>query len=157
MRLKSMVCLVLSILLPGLAAAQAPASGAAGASDSPVGRWKTVNDATGKADSVVAIREEKGLFYGRIEKLIDPDPSDPNPACTKCEGDLKNKPVLGLQIVWDLKRSGDGWSGGTILDPNNGKTYRCSISLADSGKKLKVRGYVGVSLFGRTEVWIREQ
>ena len=157
MRLRVVAHLVLSMLLPGLATAQTPVSGAAAASDGPAGRWATVNDSTGKADSVVAIWEENGMFYGRVEKLIDPDPKDPDPACAKCEGDLKNKPVQGMRILWDLKRSGEGWSGGTILDPNNGKTYRCSLSLAEGGKKLKVRGYLGFSLFGRTETWIREK
>ena len=69
--------------------------------------------------------------------------------------DLKNKPETGLQIMWDLKKDGDQWSGGQILDPHNGKVYRCYISLEDGGKKLKVRGYIGFAMIGRTEYWQR--
>jgi len=122
---------------------------------SPAGRWKTIDDETGKTKSIVVIREEKGKLYGTIEKVLDSDQPGPNPLCIHCEGDLKNKPENGLQIMWELKRDGDQWSGGQILDPHNGKIYRCYISLEDGGKKLKVRGYIGFALLGRTEYWLR--
>ena len=123
--------------------------------NSPAGRWKTIDDETGKTKSIVAIREEKGKLYGMIEKVLDSDQPGPNPLCIHCEGDLKNKPENGLQIMWELKRDGDQWSGGQILDPHNGKIYRCYISLEDGGKKLKVRGFIGFALLGRTEYWLR--
>ena len=124
---------------------------------SPEGKWKTIDDRTGKVRSVVAIWEEKGKLYGKIEKLIDPDPNLRNPQCIYCDGDLKDKPVIGLRILWDLRKNGDQWSGGRVLDPENGKSYRCIIAIQDSGKTLKVRGYIGFSLFGRTQYWLREQ
>ena len=124
--------------------------------DSPVGRWRTVDDVTGKAKSIVTIWEENGKLYGRVQNLVDPDPKDPNPRCEDCTGDQKNKPVIGLRILWDLQKDGDGWSGGTILDPANGKTYKCLLQLEDGGTKLKVRGFIGVSLLGRTQYWQRE-
>ena len=145
--------LLFPLLPSGLAAAQttAPTSPL----NSPAGRWKTIDDETGKVKSIVAIREENGRLYGKIEKVLDSDQPGPNPLCLKCEGDLKNKPENGLQIMWDLKKDGNEWSGGQILDPHNGKVYRCYISLEDGGKKLKVRGYIGFALLGRTEYWVR--
>jgi uncharacterized protein (DUF2147 family) len=125
-------------------------------SNSPVGRWRTVDDVTGKAKSVVVISEEKGKLYGWVQKLVDPDPHDPNPTCKDCTGEQKDRPVLGLRILWDLQRDGDSWSGGTILDPANGKTYKCLLSIVDGGTKLKVRGFIGFSLLGRTQYWLRE-
>jgi uncharacterized protein (DUF2147 family) len=124
--------------------------------DSPVGRWKTVDDVTGKPKSVVTIWEEHGKLYGRVQKLVDPDPKNPNPTCEDCTGETKGKPVVGLKILWDLQKDGDGWSGGTILDPSNGKTYKCLLSLEDGGTRLKVRGFIGVSVLGRTQYWLRE-
>ena len=124
--------------------------------DSPVGRWKTVDDVTGKPKSVVTIWEEHGKLYGRVQKLVDPDPKNPNPTCEDCTGEKKGKPVVGLKILWDLQKDGDGWSGGTILDPSNGKTYKCLLSLEDGGTRLKVRGFIGVSVLGRTQYWLRE-
>ena len=123
--------------------------------DSPVGRWKTIDDETGKTKSIVVIREETGKLYGMIEKVLDSDQPGPNPLCIHCEGDLKNKPENGLQIMWELKRDGNQWSGGQILDPHNGKIYRCNLSLEDGGRKLKVRGFIGFALLGRTEYWLR--
>jgi uncharacterized protein (DUF2147 family) len=143
------------LLLPLMFPAHAPAQAAASSLASPAGRWKTIDDATGKAKSIVAIREENGKLYGKIEKVLDSDQPGPNPLCLKCEGDLKNKPETGLQILWDLQKDGDQWSGGQILDPHNGKVYRCFIALEDGGKKLKVRGYIGFALLGRTEYWLR--
>lgn len=124
--------------------------------NSPVGLWKTVDDATGKVKSVVSIWVENNKLYGRVQKLVDPDPKDPNPTCDPCTGDQKGKRVIGLRILWDLQKDGDGWSGGSILDPESGKIYKCLLSLEDGGKKLKVRGYIGLSLLGRTQYWLRE-
>ena len=77
-------------------------------------------------------------------------------ACDKCKGDLKDKPVVGMRILWDLKKDKkekNEWSDGRIMDPDNGETYRCYIGVQDGGKKLKVRGYLGIALFGRTQYW----
>jgi uncharacterized protein (DUF2147 family) len=123
---------------------------------SPVGRWKTVDDTSGKATSVVNIWLEGGRLYGKIEKLLDWDPTDPHPRCVSCEGEMRDRPVIGLRILWDLQKDGDGWSGGKVLDPNNGKEYECHIAVEDGGKKLKVRGFIGLPLLGRTQYWLRE-
>jgi len=123
----------------------------------PVGRWKTIDDASGKPKSIVAIWEEDGKLYGKVLELLDPKPDDPDPKCTKCQGDLKDQPIRGMRILWDMKKSGSDYSGGRILDPNNGKTYRCYLALVDGGKKLKVRGFIGLALLGRTQTWLREE
>jgi uncharacterized protein (DUF2147 family) len=115
-----------------------------------------VDDVTGKTNSVVRIWEDNGKLYGRIEKLIG-DPNDPDRRCIRCSGDLKNKRLVGLRILWDLTQDGDRWTGGEILDPDTGRIYRCSITLNDGGKKLKVRGFIGLSLLGRTEYWLRDE
>jgi uncharacterized protein (DUF2147 family) len=134
-----------------------PEAGMADSSrSSPVGRWKTVDDVTGKVKSVVVIWEEHSKLYGKIQKLLDPDVHDPNPRCKDCTGEQKNQPVIGLKILWDLRKDGDSWTGGSILDPESGKTYKCLLALEDGGKKLKVRGFVGLSLLGRTQYWQRE-
>ena len=144
--------LFLCVLLPacGLGQAGAPAA----SQTLPVGRWKTVDDATGKPKSVVTISEENGKLYGKIDKLLDPDSPD---HCIHCEGELKGKPLIGLQILWDLKKDGEQWSGGKILDPHNGKIYKCTIAVLENGEKLKVRGFIGFSLLGRTQYWLREE
>jgi uncharacterized protein (DUF2147 family) len=130
--------------------------GQAPSRSSPIGLWRTVDDITGKVKSEVAIWEERGKLYGRIQKLVNPDPANPNPRCEDCTGEQKGKPVVGLRILWDLKKDRDGWSGGTILDPESGKTYKCLLSLQEGGTKLKVRGFMGISLLGRTQYWLRQ-
>lgn len=122
---------------------------------SPVGRWTTIDDETKKPKSVVAIYEEGGKLYGRIEKLFPEPGEEQNPLCDKCEGDMKNKPVIGLVILRGLKKDGKEWDGGKITDPNNGKTYKAKIAVEDGGKRLKVRGFIGFSLLGRTQHWVR--
>ncbi|MGH9605865.1 MAG: DUF2147 domain-containing protein [Terracidiphilus sp.] len=120
---------------------------------SPAGRWKTVDDKTGQIKSIVQIREQNGTLYGTIEKIFNPPVR--NPLCIACTGALKNRPLLGLQILWGLHKDGTVWSGGQILDPETGKIYRCYLALEDGGRKLRVRGYIGFSIFGRTEYWLR--
>jgi uncharacterized protein (DUF2147 family) len=127
---------------------------------SPVGRWKTVDDSTGKVKSIVAIREENGKLYGTIEQLFDPPV--PHPTCYLCTGDLKDRPLVGLRILWDFvpdggHQDGSEWSGGQVLDPETGKIYRASIALEDGGKKLRLHGYFLVTLLGRTEHWLRAE
>ncbi len=120
---------------------------------SPVGRWVTVDDNTGKDRSVVTITEKDGVLYGHIEKLIVEPGEDPAPKCDKCPDAKKDQPVVGLEILWGLKKDGDEWSGGKILDPDNGKSYKCYIQVIDEGRRLKVRGFIGISLLGRTQYW----
>ncbi|MCZ7497308.1 DUF2147 domain-containing protein [Agrobacterium tumefaciens] len=131
------------------------ASGALANETSPVGLWRNIDDATGKPRALVRIVESGGTLQGRVEKVfLAPDES---PICTKCDGALKNSPVVGLVILKDLKKDGGEYSGGTILDPDSGKVYSSKVRLTDGGKKLNVRGFVGVSLLGRSQTWVREE
>ena len=122
---------------------------------SPVGKWKTISDETGKETGILEIKEENGFITAKIIELLDANP--PNPICTKCIGKQKNQPVIGLAIITGLKKSKDAfWSGGEILDPKSGKFYKCFIEVLDNGNTLKVRGYIGFSLLGRTQYWYRK-
>ncbi|CAA7194039.1 DUF2147 domain-containing protein [Chryseobacterium potabilaquae] len=113
------------------------------------GKWKTIDDETKQAKSIVEIyKKSDGKFYGKVSQLLI-KPADPN--CTVCKDDRKGKPILGLEIIRGLKKDGDEFTGGTITDPKTGKTYKCTITR--SGDQLNVRGYVGLSLLGRTQVW----
>lgn len=123
-------------------------------SDSPVGLWKTIDDETKQARSLVRITESGGQLSGKIEKILS---DKPDAVCDACSGELKDKPVLGMTILRGLKKGSDWWEGGTILDPNNGKTYRSQARTVDGGAKLEVRGYIGTPLLGRSQTWIREQ
>ncbi len=125
------------------------------AAGSPVGTWKTIDDKTKEPKSFLQIWEKDGVYYGKVSKLILKKGEDPNPLCTKCKGSLKDKPILGMTIMWGLKQNGDEYSGGNIMDPDNGETYRCKIKLLDGGKKLEVRGFIGISLLGRSQYWHR--
>ena len=121
---------------------------------SPVGKWKTIDDNTGDARSIINIWEKDGEIFGSIESLFRKPQENPNPLCTKCKGSLKNKPVIGLTILKNLKQDDTEWNGGTILDPENGNTYKCKIEVVENGTKLKVRGFIGVSVLGRTQTWL---
>jgi len=134
-------------------------SGAAFAADmnSPVGLWKNIDDKTGKPKALIRISESNGIYQGKIEKLFRPADQDQNPKCEKCEGADKGQPLIGLVIIKDIKKSDAEYSGGTIMDPEDGKTYKSRMKLADGGKKLDVRGYIGTPLFGRSQTWVREE
>lgn len=132
------------------------AAGSAFAQSTPVGVWKTVDDETGKEKSIVRISDAGGMLSGRIEKLLDPTRADAK--CDKCSDERKDQPVAGLSIIRNVKKSeerADEWSGGDILDPNNGKVYKVRLKPIDGGKRLEVRGYVGMPMLGRTQVWQR--
>ncbi|RLC46056.1 MAG: DUF2147 domain-containing protein [Candidatus Cloacimonadota bacterium] len=124
---------------------------------SPIGKWKTIDDETGKAKSIISIWQQEGKLFGTIESLfLEPD-EDPNPLCDECKGDLYNKPVIGMTILNNLKQDGNEWNGGTIMDPDNGKTYKCKIEVIENGSKLMVRGFIGFSLLGRTQYWLKAE
>ncbi len=118
------------------------------AAGSPVGKWKTIDDETKKAKSYVEIYEKGGVYYAKITKLIG---KAQDSKCDKCTGSRYNKPVVGMTFVWGMKKDGDMFQGGKILDPNNGKTYTCKMWV--QGDKLKVRGYI--AFFYRTQYWYR--
>jgi len=117
-----------------------------------VGKWKTIDDETGKPKSTVEIYKQDGKIYGKVIEIVDPAKQDA--ICKDCPDDAKGQPIMGLVILKGLKKDGDEYSGGTILDPNNGKVYKCLIAL-ENPDKLKVRGYVGFSLLGRSQYWER--
>lgn len=113
------------------------------------GYWKTIDDKTNKAKSIVKIyKSSNGKYYGKIHKLLIKPTND---KCVECKGDRKNKPLIGLDIIRGLKKNGDEFTGGTITDPKTGKTYKCTVKR--NGSQLKVRGYIGFSLIGRTQTW----
>jgi uncharacterized protein (DUF2147 family) len=116
------------------------------------GKWKTIDDETGQAKSIVEIYEKSGKLYGKIIDIVNPEKR--KSLCVKCSGEDKNQPILGLIIVKGLVKDGDEYNGGKILDPLKGEEYKCIIALEEKDK-LKVRGYVGFSLMGRTQYWYR--
>jgi len=116
------------------------------------GKWKTIDDKTGEDKSIVEIYEKDGKIYGKIIEILNPDRKDAK--CTECKGADKDKPINGMIIIRGLSKDGDSWSGGKIIDPNNGKSYSCTVK--PKGKtKLYVRGYMGISIAGRTQIWTR--
>lgn len=125
--------------------------------DSPVGLWKTIDDATGKPKALVRITEDHGVLEGKIEKLFREPGEEQDPKCTECTDARKGQPILGMTILRGLKKDGDEWSGGQILDPKNGKEYKSKAELKDGGAKLSVRGYIGVPMLGRSQTWLRQQ
>ncbi len=120
----------------------------------PVGLWKTTDDKTGKPKAMIRIYDEKGRLFGKVEKSLDP--ANAKERCDKCPGDRKGKPMIGLVIMQNMEKHGNEYSGGEILDPDNGSVYRCKFKLLEQGKKMELRGFIGFSLLGRNQTWIRE-
>src|ERR1700685_2621151 len=139
-----LLCSLPAFLLKARAAASEP---------SPVGLWRTVDDRTKKPRGIVRIYEAQGAFFGRIETSFDPE--ELTARCGKCTGDRKNAPVIGLVILRGVIKRGSEYGGGEILDPETGTTYRCRFTLSSEGARLFMRGYVGISLLGRTQTWTR--
>ena len=120
----------------------------------PVGLWNTISDRDGKPTAVVEIRLLNNELSGVVrELLVVADPEDS--VCGKCSGDRKGQRIVGMEILRHMRPDGDHWSDGEILDPENGKTYRATAKLIDGGQKLVVRGYIGLPIFGRSQVWVR--
>jgi uncharacterized protein (DUF2147 family) len=121
---------------------------------SPAGLWKTIDDKTGRARGFVRIYEQNGELFGKIESSLSPQ--DAREVCGRCSGERKDKPVIGMVILTGMKRTGSEYAGGEILDPDTGWVYRCKMRLVEGGRKLILRGYVGFSLLGRSQTWLRE-
>lgn len=115
-----------------------------------LGKWKTIDDETGEEKSIVNIFEKDGEIYGQIIELLNPKKK--NSKCTDCEGSNRNKPILGMQIIEGLSKNDDVYDGGTILNPSNGKVYKCRLKL-EGLNKLQVRGYI--AFFYKTQYWQR--
>lgn len=145
------------MFLAGASVALLSFTGQAYAADanSPVGYWKTIDDKTGKVRSIVHITEVNGELQGKIDKLLAA--TEPNPKCDKCTDHRKDQPVLGMVFLSGLKKDGNAYAGGQILDPDNGKIYKSKVELSEDGKKLNVRGYIGAPMFGRSQVWLRQE
>lgn len=118
---------------------------------SPIGIWKNIDDSDGKEKSHIEIYEHDGKLHGKVIKLL---PAATIISCKKCKGDKKNASLVDMIILRDLTEEGDKWTGGKILDPAKGKEYSCLIALEDPNT-LKVRGFIGNPLFGRTQYWYR--
>lgn len=122
----------------------------------PAGLWKSIDDDGKTEKSLVRIVNSGGVLSGKVEKISDPAKADEK--CVKCEGDRKDKPILGMTIISGAKQDAedaDKWTGGEILDPVKGSSYKLVLKTTDGGKKLDVRGYIGSPMFGRTQTWIR--
>jgi uncharacterized protein (DUF2147 family) len=121
-------------------------------SQSVIGKWKTIDDETGDAKSIVEVYSKSGKIYAKVIEILDLEHK--NSVCIKCSGEDKNKSILGLIVIKGLTKDGSEYNSGEILDPKNGKLYKCALSL-ESKDKLKIRGYIGFSLLGRTQYWYR--
>ncbi|MEF9977225.1 MAG: DUF2147 domain-containing protein [Thermomonas sp.] len=147
MRFPMIALSTLLLLVANAAHAQSPASA--------VGRWKTIDDATGKAKSVVEVYTSKdGRLAGKVVEILDLK-DGPNPNCDNCVGANHDKPIKGMVILWGLKADGAGkWAGGRVLDPENGKDYKAKLELLDGGRKLGMSGCI--AFICREQVWVRE-
>ena len=120
---------------------------------SPAGLWITVDDKTHKPRGTVRVYQENGVFFGRIESSFNP--AHLTEHCDKCTDDRKDAPIIGLVIMRGITKHGGEYGGGNILDPDTGSIYRCYFTMSADGQKLFLRGYLGVSLLGRTQTWTR--
>lgn len=121
---------------------------------SPIGLWRTIDDKTGQPRGIVRVYQADGGYSARIERSLTA--SENGRKCTACTDERKDQPFVGLVLMRNVRLDHGKYGGGDILDPNTGSVYRCSFALEDDGKTLAVRGYLGVSLFGRTQKWLRE-
>jgi uncharacterized protein (DUF2147 family) len=121
-------------------------------SQSIIGKWKTIDDLSGKEKGVVEIYEKKGVFFARIVEIFESEHK--NKKCSLCSGEDKDNSLLGLIIIRGLKKDGDEYNGGKVLDPKIGKYYKCYVQLEEKDK-LKIRGYIGLPILGRTQYWYR--
>ena len=128
-----------------------------GQEPTPLGIWKSIDDHTNRPAALIRITEVEGQFQGRIEKIFPAPGESENPLCEECEGDLKNQPIVGMTILKNLRLAGDEYTEGRILDPDSGKIYRCTLKILEGGNKLVIRGFVGIPLLGRSQVWLRDQ
>ena len=149
--------MIKTILATAMLAATLMHSTAWAQSTSPIGLWKSIDDRTGKPTAIIRITEIEGRFQGRIEKVFPEPGESANPVCSECKGELRDQPVVGMTILTELRHIGDEYADGQILDPDSGKLYRCTARLLDGGNRLSIRGYIGIPLLGKTQVWLREE
>lgn len=125
-------------------------------SNSALGLWQTVDDKTGSPRALIEItQDQKGELNGKVVKgLIPGEPTDKR--CTLCTDERKDQVIIGMTVLRGMHADGDGWEGGNILDPDNGKVYSCKMHLEKGGTVLIVRGFIGFSLLGRSQTWVRQ-
>lgn len=133
-------------------------AGAAFAQNTPVGKWHTIDDKTKEIKSEITIIEAGGMITGRVSKVLRKD-AKPDAKCDECTDARKGQPIVGLEIIRGGKKEdgADVWSGGKILDPENGKEYSLKLTPQEGGKQLLVRGFIGSPMFGRSQTWVRVQ
>ena len=124
-----------------------------------IGYYKTIDDNSGEVKSIVKIyKTDNNTLEGKIVKIFPKENEDPNPICDKCQGQFKNKPILGMKFMWGFKYENGKWVDGSILDPDNGKIYHCSLSLNKDGTELEVYGYIKIIFkIGRKQTWIKTE
>lgn len=126
------------------------------AEPSATGVWKTIDDKTHQTRGTVRLYEQDGAIFGKIESSVDPKTA--TDVCDLCTGERKNQPIIGLVFLRNMKRQGaTEYAGGDILDPDTGTVYRCKMTLLDGGRRLVVRGFIGVALLGRSQTWLRDE
>ncbi len=136
-------------------AALASSARAASTAPSPVGLWRYADKETGRPKADIRVTEQNGELIGVVEKPYPQPGDEAGRVCDKCPGDLKGHPFQGLRIMSGLHADGDRWTGGMIIDAETGTVYKCSMKPLPDGRHVEVRGFVGISLFGRTETWTR--
>lgn len=144
--MKRAIWLVLTMIWTGVAQA--------GSTDTPVGLWLAFND-QGKPTGYIRITEQDGVLRGVVERGLPTDTQEK--FCTACKDHRKNQRMLGMEVLWNMHRDGNDYVGGEIIEPFSGNIYRAKLTLLEKGATLKVRGYMGVSMFGRNQIWIREE
>src|ERR1017187_8244800 len=145
-RIASLAMLSIAALHAAPASATEPAS--------PIGLWKTIDDNTGSARAIVRIYEQDGKLFGRIERSFTPGAE--NRVCGLCKDERKDQPIIGLIIIRNIRSKDGEYACGDILDPDTGTLYRCKFHLDQNGSRLIVRGYIGISLLGRSQTWQRQ-
>ncbi|ABS64257.1 conserved hypothetical protein [Parvibaculum lavamentivorans DS-1] len=123
--------------------------------ETPVGTWRVIDDKSDRAKGIVEISEVNGELKGKVVRVLDQENQTGPAICKSCPGELKGEPIEGMTVLWGFEREGDQWADGKILDPSNGRIYSASLQMDEAGEKLDVRGYVGISWLGRTQVWER--
>ncbi len=144
----------LAVVVALIAAAVTVTPAALASQASPVGTWHTISDIDGKPRGIIEIKEVNGKLVGTVTGTLVPGEKG-DKTCERCTDERKGQRIIGMEILRGLKPDGDEWNGGEILDPDNGKTYKAKLHLEDGGKKLVLRGYIGFSLLGRSQTWIR--